>query len=222
MAEEYNSRDIVEMCLEIAKEANLQWVSVSHLCAVMRQLEIEIGAADLVRIMKSQGAEVTARDTGGQRQERGYFRRQFVELMTAFHVEDEAQKQEAHGHDLNECAARLKNFLVGLDPDYAMLMGFLQDERGFDDATAIASMCAYVLQNRLHMSVVRTDIFEAVSWSPEERICEICAETYTMTYPGQPPVCLKSDCGREYHRRRKEAEEARLAAQQEALETIEV
>ena len=223
MAEQaFKPRDIVEMCLEISKDANLQWVGVAQLCAVMRSLEIEIGAADLVRTMKALGAEVVSRDTGGERQERGYYQRQFVELMNAFQAEDEEKAQEAHGHDLNECASRLKQFLIGLDPDYGLLMGFLQDERGFDDATAIASMCSYVLQNRLHMVVPRTDIFDSISWSPMECVCEICQETYTMTYPGQPPVCLNSACGREYHRRRKEAEEAKAAAQREALEGVAV
>ena len=88
---------------------------------------------------------------------------------------------------------------MGLDPDYGMLMGFLQDERGFDDATALASMCSYVLANRLHMVVPRTDIFESISWSPEEQVCSICKETYQMSYPGQPPVCLNTVCGGSYN-----------------------
>ncbi len=35
-------------------------------------------------------------------------------------------------------------------------------------------------------------------------VCSICGKLYRPAYPQQPPCCLDSSCGREYHRRRRE------------------
>ncbi len=205
MAElKYDTRTMVETCLAIARELKLDWISVRQLCETLSALDLAMTPADFTRFMKAHNQEASSRDANERANRRGYFVRQFIEMLSDLH-EVEAQEEEvAHGHDLNGCGERFIEFLSGLDPDYKLLIGLIQQERGFDAATTIASMCSYVLFHRLHMAVPRQDLFDIVTWSPEMRECEVCSVAYRMSYPGQPPVCLNAECGREYHRRRKE------------------
>lgn len=200
---------LLEYCAFIYEREGADWMPIATLRRLLLEEDFEPTQINKVaHILREHNQSLQEREYDNKRA-RGYTKRQFREVVKVYSDHETEAGQEEHGHDLNVCAEQLIEFVSSLDPDWPMLIEVLRHERGFDAKTAIASLMAYVLQHRLHMVVPGLEAFRPseATWTPETKICSVCGEEYRMTYAGQPPVCLKSACGRTYHAKEVPAEE---------------
>lgn len=195
-------RDLdIDICLSIYADLKMDWLPVQTIREHYNDTcETDLPLPHFTRVMRELGEQPVQREYDGRRLQ-GFYRRQFVNIQAAEKAALHDIAIEEHGHDLEDCAGFILEWLATADPDWQMLIEAVQQMRGFDNKTTLASLAGYALSNRLHMDVPPLDIFNGPVWTPEPQECSICGDTYQMAYPGQPPCCLKADCGREYHRR---------------------
>ena len=116
--------------------------------------------------------------------------------------------------DLDHCAQALFDWMCTLDPVWGDRLRVMKEERGFTTLQAVSTCIAYVLENALHMVIVKHDALEPSPWRRGEKMeCPQCHTEYKPTYPGQP-FCGNS-CADQYRSGRTEA----VPAPTVALET---
>jgi len=197
MEQPERTQEICEVCLSVYRDTKSDWMPASELIQELKDRGSVVGGSDLSRLMREFDQKRDMREYEGKLTG-GYTRRNFQLIQNQLEAASQREDDAKQEHDLDMCAERLLVWISSLDPDWRMLVEALNDERGFDAKTTIASFAGYVLDNRLHMIVPRNETLQGVHWTPEEQLCPICSDVYTMSYPGQP-CCLKSECGRLYH-----------------------
>ena len=64
--------------------------------------------------------------------------------------------------DLDHCAQALFDWMCTLDPVWGDRLRVMKEERGFTTLQAVSTCIAYVLENALHMVIVKHDALEQI------------------------------------------------------------
>jgi hypothetical protein len=193
----------LERIIGIYDQTMTDWLASTRLVSLLNNdpggdVTTAITLADLARFAKHHDQSFVTREFDGNKATRGYSKKQWVDSLNNLRQQAQADFDARQEHTLEACAERVLSWITGLDPDWYELVEALQEERNFDAKATLASLTAYVLDNRLHMVVPQHEALQGVQWTREPQECSICHEMYQMEYPGQP-CCLKPECGRAFH-----------------------
>ena len=90
-------------------------------------------------------------------------------------------------HSLDQCAQVLLEWVGGLDPVWAERLQIMADERHLDTKQVLGSCVSYVLENALHMVIVKHDAFEPNEYRRGNKMaCQQCGVEFIPPYPLAP------------------------------------
>lgn len=88
---------------------------------------------------------------------------------------------------LEYSAECLAEHVTSCDPTWGNRLEIMKSERGFTTLQAVVTCLAYVLEQGLHMSIVKHDLLEPSPWRRGDKVeCPQCHTLYSPGYPGQP------------------------------------
>lgn len=88
---------------------------------------------------------------------------------------------------LDMAADLLAAHVTSCDPTWGSRLEIMKSERGFSTLQAITTCVAYVLEQSLHMMIVKHDTLEPSPWKRGDKMeCPQCHVEYSPGYPGQP------------------------------------
>lgn len=210
MAEELTDRQIADIALRTLHALRADWLPSAELRREMLagyddEDQPNLPLSRMAKLLRDHGERPEMRQYNNKNTA-GYSRRQFTKVIEAWGEAVLQEEEAAHGHSVADCAPRVLAWIGSLDPDWAQRIEIMKSERGFDDKTILASLCAHVLENNLHMTLPAHEAVQGMYWTPDEVRCPVCDRLYLMKYPDQR-TCLAPECGRAYHKLAKVGDE---------------